>query len=465
MNTRNFKSTLSGVATGLLGSWMVGSSALAQSSDAIIDKLVQKGILTAEEGKELREEANQNFTTAYQVKSGMPEWVTALKINGDFRGRFEGFYSGAEVADTAGNLSNFTDRTRFRYRLRLGVTAVIQDNFEVGLRLTSAEPAGNFGGDPIAGNTTLDSNASKKFVYVDLAYAKWSPLNTARWYGSTTFGKMENPFTFSSIVFDADYTPEGIAFQTAYNLSKAHVAKLNLGGFVLSELGSSSADDAYLGGAQILVNSTWSKKVSTSAGIAALGILHADGQGLNNTEVPNVNRGNTRDAAGNLLYRFNPIVGDLFLTYTMDRFPVFTGAFPIRAGGEVIYNPAAPSSVDNHGYTVGVLFGKSGKKGTWDLSYQYRWLGADAWYEELVDSDFGALYQAAQPNSTTPSTAFPGGYFAGTNVKGHLVRFNYSPYDPLTLTFSWYYTWLIDSFPAGTDSQMSRVQVDAAWKF
>jgi gamma-glutamyltranspeptidase/glutathione hydrolase len=30
------------------------------------------------------------------------------------------------VADAAGNLSSFNDRTLFRYRLRLGVTAVIQ---------------------------------------------------------------------------------------------------------------------------------------------------------------------------------------------------------------------------------------------------------------------------------------------------------------------------------------------------
>jgi len=453
------------VATGLLASLLMGTDALAQSSDAIIDKLVQKGILTTQEGRDLREEANQDFTKAYQVKSGLPDWVTALKISGDFRGRFEGFYSSGQVTDSQGNVSDFNNRTRFRYRLRLGVTAVIQDNFEVGIRLTSSEPIDNFGGDPIAGNTTFDSNGSKKFVYVDLAYAKWSPINTAHWSGSTTFGKMENPFTFTSLVFDADYTPEGLAFQTSYQLSKQHVAKLNLGGFVLNEIGNSSGNDAYLGGAQILVNSTWSRRISTTAGVAALGILHADGPGLNNTAVPNVNRGNTRNPAGNLVYNYNPIVGDLFLTYTMEHFPLFAGAFPIRVGGEAIYNPAPPSSADNHGYTVGALFGKSGKRGTWDVSYQYRWLGANAWYEELVDSDFGALYQAVQPNSVPGVPPPSAGYFAGTNVKGHMVRLNYSPYDSLTLTVSYYCTELIDPVPAGSDSDMNRVQLDATWRF
>jgi hypothetical protein len=390
----------------------------------------------------------------------MPDWVTALKINGDFRGRMEGFYSSGQQADAAGNLIDFNDRLRFRYRLRLGITATIQDNFEVGMRFTSSEPAGAFGGDPISGNTTFDSNGSKKFIYVDLAYAKWSPINNRSWTGSTTFGKMENPFLFTSIVFDADYTPEGIAFQTTYNITDKHIAKLNLGGFVLNEIGASSATDTYLGGAQFLVDSTWTRKLSTTLGVAALGILHADSAGLNNADVPNVNRGNTRDAAGNLVYDFNPLVGDAFLTYNLDSFPMYTGVFPIRVGGEVIYNPAAPSAADNYGYTVGVLFGKSGKKGTWDLGYQYRWLGANAWYEELVDSDFGALYQSPQPNSGLGS-----GYGSGTNVKGHIVRLAYSPYDPLTLAVQWFYTWLIEPVPAGSDSAMNRIQVDASWKF
>ncbi len=458
MNKANYK--LPVVAAGLLASLALGATALAQSSDAIIDKLVEKGIITPKEANELREEADKNFTTSYQVKSGMPDWVTAFKINGDFRGRFEGFYSSGQVADAAGNLSDFVDRTRFRYRLRLGMVASIQDNFEVGLRLTSSEATGNFGGDPISGNTTLDSNASKKFIYVDQAYAKWSPINTQKGSASTTFGKMENPFVFTTMLFDHDYTPEGLAIQATYAITDKHLAKLNIAGFVLNEIGASSANDSYLGGAQILVDSTWTKKLATTAGFAALGILHPDGNGLNNAEVPNVDRGNTRNALGNLEYDFNPLVGDLFLTYTLESFPLFTGAFPIRVGGEVIYNSAAPSSADNYGYTVGVVFGKSGKKGTWDLTYQYRWLGANAWYEELPESDFGALYQSALPNSGLPS-----GYGSGTNVKGHIVKLSYSPYDPLTLTTYWYYTGLINPVPTGSDSAMNRIQVDAVWKF
>jgi hypothetical protein len=84
-------------------------AARGQSSDALIDKLVEKGILTVKEANDLREEADKDFTRAYSVKSGMPDWVTALKLNGDFRGRFEGFSTDNEA---------FVARNRWRYRLR-----------------------------------------------------------------------------------------------------------------------------------------------------------------------------------------------------------------------------------------------------------------------------------------------------------------------------------------------------------
>jgi hypothetical protein len=57
------------------------------------------------------------------------------------------------------------------------------------------------------------------------------------------------------------------------------------------------------------------------------------------------------------------------------------------------------------------------------------------------------------------------GYGAGTNVKGHIMRFAYSPSDSLTLSMKWFLTSLITPFPGGSASDMSRVQVDAQWKF
>src|SRR5687768_12257185 len=85
---------LTGKITGTVALTMaICGTASAQSSDALIDKLVEKGILSVKEANELREEADKGFTQAYSVKSGMPEWVSTLRFNGDFRARYDGIYS------------------------------------------------------------------------------------------------------------------------------------------------------------------------------------------------------------------------------------------------------------------------------------------------------------------------------------------------------------------------------------
>jgi hypothetical protein len=426
----------------------------AQSADALIDKLIDKGILTVEEANELREQADQNFTTSYQVKSGMPEWVTSLKINGDFRGRFEGFYSDNPA---------FTDRNRFRYRLRLGVTAVMKDQLEVGLRLASGDLEGvrelRTGTDPISSNQSFQNNASKKGVFIDLAYAKWSPIAGPDWSGYLTIGKMENPFAFSDAMFDRDYTPEGAAIGVAHTLNDQHTLGLTGAGFVLDEI-SSDSNDPYLVGAQLRWNGTWSPQWASSVGVAALVI--GGEENLRNIDVPNINAGNTRTLPdGELVYDYNPIVADAAITYTLPHFPMHNAPFPIQVSGEFIHNPAAPDR--NQGYSVGVSFGKSGRRGLWDLSYRYKYIEGDAWFEEFLDSDFGAFYAAPAEGQGFS------GYAAGTNTKGHVAKAAYSPHDAVTLTLTAFITELIDvpTVPAGTDpdSQMLRVQADALFRF
>lgn len=436
-------SKLSLAAAAVAATMACSSSALAQSADALIDKLVDKGVLTVKEANDLREEADKGFNQAYSVKSGMPEWVSALKLNGDFRGRYEGFF-----ADDPG----FEDRNRFRYRARFGVTAVMSDNFEAGLRLASGE----VNGDPISSNQTLQDNASKKPITIDLAYGKWTPINSGGWSLATTIGKMENPYVFSDLVFDSDYTPEGAGIQLGRNLGDKHAVKLNSGAFVLDELGGTT-QDPYMFGAQARLESTWSDRISTSLGASYMAIVNPEA--LGNGAVPNINVGNTRNAAGNLVYDYTPVVVDASATYLLDTFPMYPGSakFPIKVGGDYIYNDGASSAADNDGWSAGILFGKAGKKGTWEIAYTYKWLGGDAWWEELVDSDSGANYTTAFANS-----GLAAGYRAGTNVKGHVMRVAYSPYDSLTLTAK---ALLMERIDVPDDSEMTRLQVDAMWKF
>jgi hypothetical protein len=432
---------------GALASVVFCANTVAQSSDPLLDKLVQKGILTTEEAKDLREEAKGDFDKNYRKETAMPDWVNSFKFGGDFRGRFENFDSENPA---------FTGRTRYRYRLRAGLTATLKDDFEIGFRLTSADAVGGFGGNPVSNNTTFQDNGSKKFVFIDAAYAKWTPLHNGTWTASATIGKMDNPFDISNMVFDNDYQPEGGAFQAAYNLNDAHALKFNSAIFVLDELnqGLGASHDPYLLGAQLLWNAKWNKKLESSIGISAFTL--GNKLNLGNAAVPDVTGGNTRDGLGNLVDNYNPVVGSASFTYKLDSFPIYNGAFPIKLSGEYIENPAVGSQ--NKGYRAGVQFGKAGKKGQWQIAYRYQRLDADAWYEELVDDDNGAFYQVAPAGGAT-------GFRGGTNVKGHQVQAAYSLYDSLNLTVTYYRNQLINPVPAGSESSSSHLMVDLNWKF
>jgi hypothetical protein len=450
---KQFKHKFAAVALGAAAA-LCSLDAQGQTAEALMDALVRKGILTEQEAEDIKSDLAKENKAFVKVRSAGKETVS-LDIYGDFRTRLEGFYSD----DPA-----IVDRTRFRYRLRLGFTATLFDRFEAGLRLGSGDIDGGIGTgvDPISNNQTFQNNGSKKGIFLDLAYGRWYAFTNQNYLGTLTVGKMENPFVFSDMVFDNDYTPEGLGLGLGYNPSPNHALKLNLGGFVLDEIGGQS-EDPYLVGAQLRWDATWryneahAPKIQSSVGVAALAIMQENV--LTNGAVPNINRGNTRlPGTGILAYHYNPIVVDAAFIYTFDKAPFYNGTFPIKLAGDYMKNPAAPDA--NEGFSVGPTFGKAGKRGTWELSYRWKYLQADAWYEELTDSDFGAFHQVAQPNSGGAT-----GYNAGTNAKGHLLKLSYSPVNSIILSATWFKTRQLDEPAGGADTDMNRVQVDALWRF
>jgi len=457
------------VAATLAGSAMIATNAHAQSADALIDKLVEKGILTVKEANDLREETDKGFNAAYSVKSGMPDWVTAMKFSGDFRGRFE--------ENTADN-SAYTARNRYRFRVRFGAYVSFVDNFEVGLRLASGNPQSNpggtlIGGQSITANQDLNSLESRKFIWIDAAYAKWTAIHSADWTVSGTIGKMDNPFLLSNMIWDYDIAPEGGAIQLAHNFTDTQALKVNGAFFVLDELNqgypspntlptnappATPSHDPYVYGGQALWESKWTPQFETSLGIAAFDIVHKDS--LSTRVQPFYNSGNSRDAFGFLKYNMDPVIGTASATYTLDSFPFYAGAFPLKVSGEYLDNPSAPSN--NKAYRVGATLGKAGHKKTWELVYRYQRLEADAWFDALVDDDNGAFYATGNPQLV--GTGKANGWFGGTNVKGHFMQGTYSFTDYLNFTFTYYLNDLIIPTPNQT-SRSGHFMADIMWRF
>jgi hypothetical protein len=442
-----------------------GLSVSAQSSDVLLNKLIQKGILSEQEAADVKKESAANFDKAYTSKTGLPDWVTQLKISGDVRGRYEMFRFDN---DDAGGAAPNKPRDRFRYRLRAGATVTMKENIELGFRLTSSEPNDDgTGGDPISGNATAQNNGSKKFLYIDTAYGKWTPLKTDTWSAGATIGKMDNPFVLSDMVFDHDYTPEGAALQVGYNLNKQHSLKFNGGYFLLDEInqGANASNDPFMLGAQLRYDGKLASNLGATLGVAWLAMSEA--ANLTNGAVPNVNVGNTRDnTTGALVNDYFPIVVDAAVTYSIEKSGIYPGALPIRLAADFMHNPGAGEN--NQGWSAGLTVGKAAKKGTWEAGYRYKYLENDAWYEEFVDSDFGAYYTTAPLNGVGQSGKKTG-YLAGTGVAGHIVKVAYAVSDSFSVSGTWFYTGLIESQDAKTganqESGQHRIQLDATWKF
>jgi len=487
--------TWTALAASIFAGGALATNSQGQTSDTLLNALIKKGIITEQEAKDIKAEANKDsqtqFNQSFTAKTGMASWINNYKLYGDFRGRFEENY-----ADNAG----YNARERYRYRLRLGLNVSMMDNLDIGLRLASGNPQTKTGGALVGGqsitaNQDLNSLETRKFIWIDAAYGKWTPIKNNDFTLSATIGKMDNPFQLSNMIWDYDINPEGGALQAVYNINDQHALKGIGGIYILDEVKAGSlvtgsgtgsltpttihaGHDPYVYGGQLLFESKWTPKIDTSLGVAAFNIVHKDS--LSAFVQPSYNVGNTRTANGFLTYSMNPIIGTASATYKLATFPGYTGQFPIKLAGEYMDNPPAPSK-QNKAWRAGVTFGKAGRKNTWEIAYRYQRLEADAWYDALVDDDNGAFYTAgtAGPGSSgnralnsglvnQANAAIPvGAWLGGTNVKGHQVVATYSFTDSLNFTFIYYRNEAIINENVGIDkrSDVGHFMADLNWKF
>lgn len=142
--------------------------------------------------------------------NAVPEWVGRLHLYGDIRVRNENdLYASdnetpAHFANTGTTINNTkVDQESLRLRLRLGLDAKISDQVSAGIRLATGNTT-----NPVSTNVTLGGNSGNKYsLLVDRAFVK-AELSDAV---SVTGGLMPNPFLSSSLVWDDDLNFAGVA--------------------------------------------------------------------------------------------------------------------------------------------------------------------------------------------------------------------------------------------------------------
>jgi hypothetical protein len=176
--------------------------------DPLIDKMEQKGMLTAAEAAELRAECNEQQTNLINSiptsKWKISDSIKSIQLYGDFRLRYE--YRG--VDNLPGLSSTTYYRERFRYALRAGIKGDLFDDFSYALRLeTSTNPRSpwdTFGSNTTSGSATPSDKAGSG-IGVGQAFINWHPET---WY-EITVGRMSMPLYTTPMVWDSDINPEG----------------------------------------------------------------------------------------------------------------------------------------------------------------------------------------------------------------------------------------------------------------
>ncbi len=411
---------------------LCGFPALTSASevDALLNKLVQRGLLTASDAQEVRSEMNPGVAghekdTEAQLRKGGPEWAQRVSLNGDLR-----------VRNEFRDRSNASDVNRQRIRFRLGLKAKVTDQLEVGARLATGSTPGdqNEASDPVSTNQTLSDTFAKKSVNLDQAYVKYSPDNPLGLL-NVWGGIFENPFVASSLVWDSDVTFGGAALQWSQTYGPVQPF-LNGGIFPIDSDSNSGygVDNPTLFGIQ--GGLTFTPGLATGAEIldhvnmkTTLG--YYDYTNVVKNAIINTQAGNT--AAAEDFNELNPSVEIASQAF---------GGVPLAFWTDWVNNTSAPEQAS--GYQFGVRIGKATTpwdlKNGWEAGYFYQRLDADAAFDAFVDSDFGG---------------------GGTNHKGNVMYVTLATLKNSTASLKYYNADEVK----GAKSHEDRLQVDWVTKF
>lgn len=428
--------------------WQI--AAPARASDALLNKLVEKGVLSQQEANEVRAEldAEQAATVEMFNKVKLPHWIEEMKWSSDLRLR-------AEYFDYEASL-NKPDRLRYRYRLRLGFTTAFNEWATIGLRLTSGDSLD----DPLSTNTTMGDYFRNDLVGIDLAYVTLTPP-ALEWL-TVTGGKMNNPIwqtkLSSPMVYDGDITPEGVAEQIRLTLDDENRYTLlaNFGQWVFRETSGSSDTDGYLyefqAGLQGKLGGENAKAAPVQATVMGGFYLTQNAQAIPSgpLDAGFFNFGNSRTAGGQYLDDFEVVSARGEVKWKVSDNPFLGTPCRLTLSSEYINNLANgfDATGQTEGYTGQIAFGSDKKQGEWRVAYQYKNIEANATWDLLTDSDWGT---------------------GGTDRRGHVVKGSYNLYDWWQLGLTAFISEQISNAShknAGVAGEtLLRIQADTVFKF
>lgn len=412
--------------------------AFAGEIDLLLNKLVEKGILSAGEAQQIATETKEQIKTeiAQAKLETLPTWVQTFKLKGDFRARYQ--YEERKGANL--NLGTTTARDRGRIRLRVGAEAKVFDKAKVHFGLATGNDS-----DPRSTNQTFGESFAKRAVWIDYAYGEYTPWSWA----SFKIGRMKNPmWEPTDMLWDTDINPEGLAINLAKKLNSYVDIYMNSGVFVLDE--NANASDPWMYVFQPGIKVALTPDISLNLANSIYTFVQTEG--WISPATARSAGSNTRNPRNGLRYNYNSFTPALELAIKDPlkqvglRAPAFLDIPYLAIFGEYVDNFSTANS--NTGYAGGLKLGheKVAEKGQWQAKYQYVMLGTDAWPDVFPDSDR---------------------YGGRTGVRSHEVTFSYGLGKNWTVDLDYYLTTLTSATDDTTGQLKTEnlIQLDLNWKF
>ena len=407
----------------------------ASEVDILVRKLVEKGILSKEEGEKILTETKQEAAkekdlaiketkaaVAKDVSEGklafLPEWVRKTKISGDFRLR----YNYTEVDDQR-------SQSQGRFRVRLNIETEIAKKVKFIFGLASG------GNDPRSANQSFGSDWDKKQININYAYVEYTPYKWLKLEG----GKMANPvYTVSQLMWDEDVNPEGAAAQVAYPMNPCLNLLLNAGAFVLQDNKNNTPIDPWMW--VIQPGFSWKSEKGLQGKFAA-GYTSFENFQDNPQQKYSSGTNSYYNVGGTNYYKYKynlaTMAGEVGIKNPIPSFaPIrYAGVF-----GEYVNNVA--TSNGKSGYLTGLTFGdeKVVEKGQWYFRGNWRRLERNAVPDTFPDSEF---------------------YFGDTGVSGYELVFRYGLWKNINLQTRYVRSEQI----SGPAEPANLIQTDLNFKF
>lgn len=407
---------------------MKPGNASAGEIDILLEKLVEKGILTPAEAQQIGTETKEQVKKeiAAGKSSSLPQWAQNTKLKGDLRLRYQ-----LKHEKAANDYSK--DTQTGRVRMRLGLESKINEKLLAGIGIAT-----NDGGDPRSTNITFGGGgySSKMEIRLDYAFAKYNALPWLKLVG----GKMLANDAFwepTDLIWDTDITPEGAVIALNRKLGPNATAFVNTG-VLIEEADTSTNSDPMTGYfIQPAVEYRFNGDFSLKGAFAFYDFSNVKGKAYPTASW--YKSSNTKIGAN---WRYDYQMFSPALEFNLkDPFkPAGLNVEELKLFGEYVNNLAVSSKAS--GFSLGFQFGnaKIEKWGDWQFRYIYAMLGKDAVIDTLPDSDR---------------------YGGKTGIRSHEAAFSFGLGKNTFLGADVYRSWSL----IGAKAPETLVQVDWNMKF